>query len=379
MLHRMTTLLSTGIVFLAAAVSTAAFPTPARAADGCLVKPTGNPPNESAWYYQINRVTHQKCWVLGAKKTIVRNTASQGSADLRSSNELAEQTTAVSCIKAPDGQRPQGKRWYYRTDKATGQRCWQLGALVSKLGSALPAPSQKPVQSVAPKTAVVVLPQAAADAQARLETTYWPEIETAASPGSDIAEVANETLVKPTFESRWTNPSDSVRSNDRQSILVGDAEIHRPAPAALEDVTNATKASDRLFEAERPLDARTPASLQMLLFGTLGAIAVSSLTGSAIYLIYLMAWMRRLRQRYARFNPSEWPTEEPTNHMGISPELEPMTVSSDRGLDPNRDAGRQSLDRERSGLGDNTHEIEQLLARFADQDPVTVHGGFNEL
>jgi hypothetical protein len=108
----------------------------------------------------------------------------------------------------------------------------------------------------------------------------------------------------------------------------------------------------------------TPASLQMLLLGTFGAIAVLSLTGSAIY---LMARMRRRPQGYTGLNPPGWPTEEPTNHAAIPPWLEPMPVNSTRGLDPGRDASAQSLDRQRSGLGDNAREIEQLLARFANR------------
>jgi hypothetical protein len=110
----------------------------------------------------------------------------------------------------------------------------------------------------------------------------------------------------------------------------------------------------------------TPASLQMLLLGTFGAIAVLSLAGSAIY---LMARMRRRPQRYTSLNPPELPTEEPTNHTGIPHWLEPMTVNSTRRIDRGRDAGGQSLDRQRSGLDDNAREIEQLLARFADQAP----------
>ncbi len=108
----------------------------------------------------------------------------------------------------------------------------------------------------------------------------------------------------------------------------------------------------------------TPASLGMLLLGTFGAIAVSWLTGSAIY---RMARTRRRPQRYTSLNLPEWPTEEPTNHTGIPPRDEPMIVNSTRRLDPGRYAGGQSLDRQRSGLGDNAREIEQLLARFANQ------------
>jgi hypothetical protein len=101
----------------------------------------------------------------------------------------------------------------------------------------------------------------------------------------------------------------------------------------------------------------------MLILGTFGAIAISWLTGSAIY---RMARMRRRPQRYTSLNPPEWPTEELTNHMGTPPWLEPTTANS-RGLDPGCYGGAQSLDRQRSGLGHNAREIEQLLARFANQ------------
>src|SRR5271167_2904122 len=167
MLHRMTTLLSTVVVVLAAVILAAVFPTTARAADSCLADPTCNPPDGSHWYYQINRVTHQKCWVLGAKKATVRNVALQRSPDFRNSNALAERATAVSCIRAPNSQPSQGKRWYYRTDKATGQRCWHLGTPVSKIGNAIPARSPAVVKLVAPKTPTAVLPPATANASAR--------------------------------------------------------------------------------------------------------------------------------------------------------------------------------------------------------------------
>ena len=82
-----------------------------------------------------------------------------------------------------------------------------------------------------------------------------------------------------------------------------------------------------------------------------------------------MARMRRRPRRYTRlnphtdFNPPEWSTEEPTNHTGIPPSRKPMPVNSTR----RRNAGSQSSDRQRSRLGNNAREIEQLLARFAKQ------------
>jgi hypothetical protein len=279
MLHRMTTLLSTVVLFLAAVVLTAVFPTTAWAADGCLAEPTGNPQNGSRWYYQTNRVTHQKCWVLGAKKVTVRSIALQRSANLRSSNELAERTTAVSCIKAPNSQPTQGKRWYYRTDKATGQRCWHLGTQVSKIGNAIPARSPAAVKLVAPKTPAAVLPPATADASARsLDALVAPfrQIETASSPGSVTEEVTNENLATSTFASRWIDLSNSDRSRDRQPGLAGNSEAHQRIAAVFDDVTNSTKASDRLFIGGPSLNITLIVFLMwlggaLILYGLIGA------------------------------------------------------------------------------------------------------------
>jgi hypothetical protein len=245
----MATLLSTVVIaFLAAPVLNAVFSTSARAADSCLARPTGSPPNGSHWYYQTNRITHQRCWVLGAKKTIVRNIASQKFSGLAKDSEPTERAPAVSCI-TPNSQPPQGKRWYYRTDKATGQRCWHLGAKVSKISNPIPAPSPSPVKLVAPETLATVLPPAVADANARFEDTF---VALRSQTAAVTAEVANENLATSTFASRWIDLSDQVHSTDPQSNPVGHSEIRQPVAAVRDDVTNSTTASGHLYTAERP-------------------------------------------------------------------------------------------------------------------------------
>src|ERR1700738_5724735 len=39
----------------------------ARAPDDCITGPKGQAPQGSHWYYSLNRVTHRKCWYLGAE------------------------------------------------------------------------------------------------------------------------------------------------------------------------------------------------------------------------------------------------------------------------------------------------------------------------
>jgi len=48
----------------------------ARAADDCITGPKGQAPQGSHWYYNLNRVTHRRCWYLGAEGLKVRQVAS---------------------------------------------------------------------------------------------------------------------------------------------------------------------------------------------------------------------------------------------------------------------------------------------------------------
>ena len=36
-----------------------------RAADTCIVKPSGTAPQGSHWYYRMDRVANRRCWYLG--------------------------------------------------------------------------------------------------------------------------------------------------------------------------------------------------------------------------------------------------------------------------------------------------------------------------
>jgi len=278
MLRRVTTFLSMVVMFLAAPALNVVFSTSAQAVDSCLARPTENTPHGSHWYYQTNRVTHQKCWVLGAKRAIVQNSALQKASGLQKDGEPTELVQAVSCINAPNSHAPQGKRWYYRVDKATGQRCWHLGTQVFKIGNSIPAQSPGRGELVAPETSVKSLPPAVADAQARFEDTSIAlrnQIEMASSRAATItAEVADANLATSTFASRWINLSDLAHSSDPQSNLLGHSEIHQPVAAVLDEATNSIEASSHSY-VERP-----PNVALIVLLGSLGsALVIFALIG----------------------------------------------------------------------------------------------------
>ena len=233
MLHRMTTLLSTVVVaFLAAPVLNAAFPTAAQAAENCLARPTDNPSEGSRWYYQTNPVTGQKCWIIDTGKATVRHAARR-----------------------------------------------------SRIRNPIPARSPR-IKLVAQATPAVALPQATADANARLldkpglaETVAEPfgRINPSSSRGSATAVVADENPAPPTFTSRWVNLWEQAHSSDRQPTPPGNSGIDQPDPTVLRDVTNSSTADDQLFTDDQPLYL----NLFVLLAALGGALLLCGLTGGS--------------------------------------------------------------------------------------------------
>jgi hypothetical protein len=286
MLHRMTTFLSTVVVaFLAAPVLNAAFPTAAQAAENCLARPTDNPSEGIRWYYQTNPVTGQKCWIIDSGKATVSNVAVQGWFNLGNSNERAEPAAAASCITAPNGRAPSGKRWRRYTDDTTGQRCWHLSARVSRIRNAIPARS-RPVKLVA-ETSAVALPRATANANARLvdktaatEPVAEPveRIKPESSPElATAAVVADEIPATSTFTSRWVNLWEQADASDRQPTPPGNSGIDQQALTVFHDVTNSSKADSELLPDDRPLYL----NLFVLLAALGGALLLCGLTGGS--------------------------------------------------------------------------------------------------
>jgi hypothetical protein len=258
MLHRMTTLASTFVVaFLAAPVLDAAVSTAALAANNCLATPQGDSPPGSRWLSQTNPITGQKCWIIDAGRAPVRTAALRGFFDPGTSTESAEPATADHCIKAPDDPAPPGKRWSYRRDDATGERCWQLGARPPRIGHAVRA-RPPPDRSVELEAPAVVLTRGTAEANARLldKTDLAPPVAEplgriipASSPGPAAPEASDGSSATPAFISRWASLSEQVHSSDRQP----NSGIDRSVAAVFRNVANPGRAGDHLFTVERPL------------------------------------------------------------------------------------------------------------------------------
>jgi hypothetical protein len=287
---------------------------------------------------------------------------------------------AEECLTAPKDETPPGKHWYYRIERGTKRHCWYLreeGETSSQTATSTPARRASPevapdretklARSAAGAHAELPLPQTLVEADLKISpTTPATSVDPRGAEQKLSNNASPETAHSP-VASRWPEPTGLFSSATERPISPSFV-VASAAPDANLDASADTDLTPKVPPAA-PTKVETsamgtPASLGMLLLGTFGAIAVSWLTGSAIY---RMARTRRRPQRYTGLNLPEWPTEEPTNHTGIPPWHEQMIVNSTRRLDPGRYAGGQSLDRQRSSLGDNAREIEQLLARFANQ------------
>jgi len=135
---------------------------------------------------------------------------------------------AGTCNAAPKPAAPAGSRWYYRTDRTLGRKCWYLATEGQKFQTATP-------RTAATTDAELVAPPMA-EAAARLT-------EPLSSPPPAAAAPAASTIVAQAVPSAplQVPPADSVRRGDEPT----------GAASALEPATNA---------APEPMADQTPAA-----------------------------------------------------------------------------------------------------------------------
>jgi hypothetical protein len=279
------------------------------------------------------------------------------------------------CLTTPKDETTPGKHWYYRIERGTKRHCWYLRHEGETSSQAAPS---TPVRRTAPEVAPVretKLARPAADAHAELPSPQSIVVaDLKSSPTTPATSVdprgaepklsnnASPVTAQSPVASRWPQPTGVVSSTTERPIAPSFVVASATPDTNLDASADADLTPKDPPAAPTKVESATgtPGSLQLFLLGTFGAIALSWwLAGRAIY---QMA-EKRPRPRYTSLHPPGWPTEEPTSHTGIPPWLEPITVNSTHRIDSGRDADARSLDRQRSGLGDDAREIEQLLAR----------------
>ena len=172
---------------------------------------------------------------------------------------------AAECIAKPNAQAPQGKHWYYRTDRATKRQCWYLG------------PQDGDVQ----KSATEASKQQASDARTLPAAPPHAQRPTATAPEVGRAATATETNVPapaapppwpeeaklpdvpPTFEAAPT----PVLAERKQSV---DAIDPAPTPASEKSQSPANaRSSPASAPAQSTADADHTLALAMIVFAAI--------------------------------------------------------------------------------------------------------------
>jgi hypothetical protein len=216
---------------------------------------------------------------------------------------------AEECLTTPKDETPPGKHWYYRVERGTKRHCWYLQAAKS-------TPARRAAPEVTPDRETK-LARSGADAHAELplsQTLVEADLKTSPTtpatsvdPRGSEQKLSNnaspETAQSP-VAARWPEPTGVFSSATERPILpsfvVGSAAPDTDLDASAD--TDLTPKVPPVAPAKVETSAiRTPASLQMLILGTFGTIAVLSLTGGAIY---QLARRRRRPQRFCQLEPT---------------------------------------------------------------------------
>jgi hypothetical protein len=219
--------------FLTCVALTSVAGSDARAADDCITGPKGQARQGSHWYYSLNRVTHRKCWYLGAEGLKVRQVASRkpSSSAMATLQQRAEIPTLKSVADAHAEQLIEG-------------------------------PSAEP-PIVANPTAQP-LPQAAEDAAAGVNSRGWA------------------------LSSRWPNEPNSSGPTDREPALTSNPDTYAHSRMDSQDEEPPVLTTARLAAPEATVSSSGP--LLALLTGALALVAV---IGPMIFKYSAVRWPGR--------------------------------------------------------------------------------------
>lgn len=179
---------------------------------------------------------------------------------------------AADCRGNPAGVAPNGKHWYYHLNRVTQQKCWYLGMKRSTVRVAARKPVRAPSSAFAkPMHSPVPLPPSIANAQASIQDTVnqaTARNEVALSKAGVAREVTYEELLKSTFGSRWADPIDMARPASSRSVSNA-AGIRQPSPALASLHTRFSEAADYLVT-----EGRSSADVLAVLLASAGGLLV---------------------------------------------------------------------------------------------------------
>ena len=138
---------------------------------------------------------------------------------------------ADTCLKAPGGVAPQGKHWYYRTERPSMRKCWYLaekGLTVTQRAAARTAPQDEPDEEADTPATVASVPAAPA---AKVPAASAENV--APAPSASVAPAPAAEPPAPVITTLTTrNVSNEIPAAGyrRRAAIVGDELSAQPGP-----------------------------------------------------------------------------------------------------------------------------------------------------
>jgi hypothetical protein len=168
---------------------------------------------------------------------------------------------ATDCAAAPGAQAPEGSHWYYRTDHATGRKCWYVSPEGRKARGQVAHDLSARAQSTdeSPATPETFGDRFASPTQIEQSTAQtWPTTAAGSIPA-----------IPPTLQSAEAiKPAQAVSALTEQEHSISDAQDASDQPEAPKQQPVSTKAE------RADLAAITPVSLLVLVMGVLAVVGI---------------------------------------------------------------------------------------------------------
>jgi hypothetical protein len=248
---------------------------------------------------------------------------------------------AEECLAKPKQLTPPGQHWYYIVEHSSNRHCWHLqpetaahAAISRRARRAALVESRKnePEKTSATMDAYAEFglspsraDNAPQDSQQTLVASDYPKGAGQDQPDS-VSGASSQSLVA----ARWPEPagirSAAIEPPPPASFAVAMITPDETPDASTTEVT--AKASPIVLTSAETPATGTSASLETLLIATIGAMTLTGLAGSSVY---LLARVRRRPQAHAGLaGESGWPPPDPVDHTRLPRWLDPAASGSKR-------------------------------------------------
>ena len=189
---------------------------------------------------------------------------------------LPNSARAEDCLAAPDSSAPQGSHWYYRTDRASQQKCWHFRApgdgaqdataATSEAAPSAPSPSMQSPATPSPSIATAApawpqVPQPASTTDNVVQPSARSSLETPAQGRTSPKISAQASEPAPGAPVAWPDPpaAGAIKAQESGTKPIGATDsVHSQAEASAPD-----DAESNAREAEPSVNFWTIRSLRL--------------------------------------------------------------------------------------------------------------------